>query len=62
MARSKMKWKELYSAIIDELRFEEIYNRRLFEQTQDERFMEKSAIYSSMQERFEIIKRKMLEI
>lgn len=48
MARSNIRWKELFFLVRQDIKFEAEYAKRMFEKTGDEKYLSEHAIYSNL--------------
>lgn len=56
MGRSNIRWKELCYLIIEDIKFEEEYAKRMYEKTHEEKYLTEYGIYACLRE--QIIGRK----
>lgn len=53
MARSNIRWKELFNLVYQDIKFEMEYSKRMYEKTQEEKYLSEYAIYSTLIEQID---------
>lgn len=50
MARSNIRWKELFYLVVEDIKFEQEYAKRMYEKTHEESYLSEYGIYSTLLE------------